>query len=50
MERSDGKIRKKGWEIAVKHDKIRRKWTKRYLGTDEEEDRTLCALSQETVI
>lgn len=27
MERSDGKIRKKGWEIAVKHDKIRKMWT-----------------------
>lgn len=36
MEReSDGKIKKKGWEIAVKHDKIRKKWTERDLGTDE---------------
>lgn len=50
MERSDGKIRKKGWKIEVMHNKIRRKWMGRDLGTDEGEDRTLCVLSQETVI
>lgn len=50
MERSDRKIRKKGLEIEVKHNKIRKKLMGRDLGTDEEEDRTLCVLSQETVI
>lgn len=45
-----GKIRKKGWEIEVKHNKIKRKWMGSDSGTDEEEDRTLCVLCQETVI
>lgn len=35
MERSDGKIRKKVWEIEVTHNKIRRKWMGRDSGTDE---------------